>query len=148
MSLISETCKPLRFPTGRTMDSSNSSTGPLPPRRPTPRDVLLVEDFFIIALDTEDLLRQLGVESVRTAGSVAQALDLIAAEAPDFALLDVNLGDEKCFEVAQRLRDLGVPFAFATGYGDNHALPAEFAEIPIVSKPYNSDDLERVLTEI
>jgi CheY-like chemotaxis protein len=148
MSLISETYKPFRFATGRTMDSSNSSPDPVPPRRPMPSNVLLVEDNFIIALDTEDMLRQLGVENVRSASSLGQALDLIATEPPDFALLDVNLGEEKCFEVAERLRDLGVPFAFATGYGDNHALPAQFADTQIVPKPYNSDQLERALTAV
>lgn len=145
MGLVSETYKPFRVATGRTMDNSISSADPVPPRRGKPSDVLLVEDNFIIALDTEDMLRQLGVESVRSAGNVTRALELIDADVPDFALLDVNLGDEKCFEIAERLRDLGVPFAFATGYGDNHALPAAFADAPIVPKPYNSDDLERAL---
>ncbi len=111
-----------------------------------PADLLLVEDNFIIALDTEDMLRALGVETVRTARSVGEALEHIAAAAPDFALLDVNLGDEKCFEVARRLRGLGVSFAFATGYGDTHAVfPAEFADALIAAKPYTADDLDRVV---
>lgn len=148
MGLISESSKPFRFPTGCTMDSSNTSTGPVPPRRVMPSDVLLVEDNYIIALDTEDMLRKLGVETVRAAGTVAHALELIEAAKPDFALLDVNLGDEKCFEITARLRDLGVPFAFATGYGDNHGLPAAYADAPIVPKPYNSDDLEKALTSV
>jgi CheY-like chemotaxis protein len=148
MGLISEPYQPFPFATGRTMESSDPSTDPVPPRSCRPSDVLLVEDNFIIALDTEDMLRQLGVETVRTARSVTRALELIDAGAPDFALLDVNLGDEKCFEIAERLRDLGVPFAFATGYGDNHALPAKFADAPIVPKPYNSDDIEKVLAAL
>ena len=56
-----------------------------------PGDVLIVEDDPIIALDFEDTILSFGVKTVRTAGNVARALDLIAARAPDFALLDVSL---------------------------------------------------------
>jgi CheY-like chemotaxis protein len=145
MGQVYEFYAPFYIATGRPMDNSNSSNEPGLPRRRKPVDVLLVEDNFIIALDTEDMLRQLGVETVRTAVSVIQALDFIDAAPPHFALLDVNLGDEKCFEIAARLRELGVPFAFATGYGDNHTLPAEFANAPIVSKPYNLEHLEKAM---
>lgn len=137
---------PPRLVAGRPMDITNSSNDPAPSGQRMPVDVLLVEDNFIIALDTEDMLRTLGVESVRVAASVTQALELIAAKRPDFALLDVNLGDNKCFEIAGLLRGLGAPFVFATGYGDNDALLPEFADIPIVPKPYNADDLAKVLT--
>ena len=56
-----------------------------------PNDVLIVEDDPIIALDFEDTILGFGVKRVRTAASVARALELIADRAPDFALLDVGL---------------------------------------------------------
>ena len=56
-----------------------------------PYDVLIVEDDAIIALDFEDTILNFGVKQVRTAGSVARALALIADRAPDFAVLDVAL---------------------------------------------------------
>jgi two-component sensor histidine kinase len=68
-----------------------------------PSDVLLVEDNIIIALDAEEMLRGLGIKSVRIASSVTEALRLIEAHPPDFALLDVNLGEETSFEVAENL---------------------------------------------
>ncbi|MDQ8700317.1 response regulator [Hyphomicrobium sp. LHD-15] len=145
MNLLAWSDSPPRLVTGRSMDITNASNDPVPARRRMPADVLLVEDNFIIALDTEDMLRKLGVESVRVAASVSEALEFIAAKRPDFALLDVNLGDNKCFEIAGLLRGLGAPFAFATGYDDNDALLPEFADVTIVSKPYNADDLEKVL---
>lgn len=122
--------------------------GDPPPREADPdmpRDVLLVEDSIIIALDTEETLKQLGVERVRTAGRAARALELIAQAAPDFALLDVNLGAESSFEVAQKLRALGVPFAFATGYGEQSGLPPEFAGVPILAKPYSAETIGALL---
>jgi CheY-like chemotaxis protein len=112
---------------------------------PVPSEVLVVEDNFLIALDTQEMLMELGVARVRTADTVATALDLIAAQVPDFCLLDVNLGAEKGFEVAERLAALGVRFAFATGYGDKEAFPVHFADAAIVSKPYTLETLRQVL---
>lgn len=43
------------------------------------------------------------------------ALAAIAARAPDFALLDVELSREKSFVVAERLAALNIPFVFVTG---------------------------------
>ena len=54
-----------------------------------PNDVLVVEDDGIIALDLEDTILGFGVKTVRTAGNVSRALQLIAERVPDFALLDI-----------------------------------------------------------
>jgi CheY-like chemotaxis protein len=110
-----------------------------------PHDVLIVEDDPIIALDLEDTILGFGVASVRSAGNVAVALDMIAARAPDFALLDVGLTDEQSFEIAEKLADLKIPFAFVTGYGADR-VPAAFADRPRLPKPCSTDALLAVLT--
>ena len=110
-----------------------------------PEDVLIVEDDPIIALDFEDTILGFGVKTVRTAGSVAKALDLIAERAPDFALLDVGLVREKSFAVAERLDALGIPFAFVTGYSADVRLPAAFADQPRLPKPFSTDALHALL---
>jgi CheY-like chemotaxis protein len=112
-----------------------------------PRDVLIVEDDPIIALDFEDTILGLGVKEVRTAGNVAKALDMIAERAPDFALLDVGLVREKSFAVAERLEALQIPFVFVTGYGADVRLPAAFAHRPRLPKPCSTDALEAVLKQ-
>jgi CheY-like chemotaxis protein len=117
------------------------------PVGPMPDDVLLVEDNMIIALDTEDTIHKLGVNSVRTVGGVAEALREIAERAPDFALLDVNLGAETSFEIAEFLTTRNIRFAFATGYGEQVAFPASFADAPRVRKPYSAETLRAVLSE-
>ena len=109
-----------------------------------PADVLIVEDDPIIALDFEDTILNLGVKSVRSAGNVATALDLIAARAPEFALLDVGLARENSFAVAERLAGLQIPFAFVTGYGADKVPPA-FADRPRLPKPCSSEALLIVL---
>ena len=109
-----------------------------------PNDVLIVEDDPIIALDFEDTILGFGVKIVRTAGNVAMALDLIAERVPDFALLDVGLVREQSFEIAEKLTELKIPFAFATGYGADR-VPAAFADRPRLPKPCSSEALLKVL---
>ena len=110
-----------------------------------PEDVLIVEDDPIIALDFEDTVLGFGVKAVRTAGSVARALELIADRTPDFALLDVGLVREKSFAVAERLDALKIPFVFVTGYGGHRGFPAAFADKPTLPKPYSSAALYAAL---
>lgn len=110
-----------------------------------PRDVLLVEDDPIIALDFEDTILGLGVNTVRTAASVARALKMIADRAPDFALLDVGLVREKSFAIAERLDALNIPFAFVTGYAAEVGVPAAFSDRPRLPKPCSAEALEAEL---
>ncbi|MFC4308278.1 HWE histidine kinase domain-containing protein [Steroidobacter flavus] len=110
-----------------------------------PEDVLLVEDNFIIALDAEDAIRRVGAREVRTASNVSAALEMIDERTPEFAVLDVNLGIETSFEIANRLLALGVPFAFMTGYGENEAFPEELAQVPRIRKPFTHQSLAAVL---
>src|SRR5689334_8220047 len=79
--------------------------------------VLVAEDEFVVALDLEVGLRELGCEVVGPAASVAQALALVARERPDAALLDVALLDGNAAPAAEALRSAGVPFVLLTDHG-------------------------------
>jgi CheY-like chemotaxis protein len=120
-----------------------SSDGPA-----LPHDVLIVEDDPIIALDFEDTILGFGVASVRTAGSVARALDMITERAPDFALLDVSLIRENSFAIAERLDALKIPFVFVTGYGADARIPAAFTGKPRLPKPCSSEALQAALQHL
>ena len=111
-----------------------------------PASVLLVEDNMIIALDLEGALMKLGVRQVLMAASVADALTQLAEARPDFAILDLNLGDETSIPVAERLKAMGVPFIFGTGFGDQANLPEGLAGAQILSKPYSDKALRDALT--
>ena len=102
---------------------------------------LLVEDNMIIALDAEEMLLSLGAEWVDTASGVDEALRLIESARPDFAVLDVNLGDGMSFAVADRLAALDVPYVFASGYGEDASFPDAHAGAPVVKKPYTAESL-------
>ncbi|MET0137956.1 MAG: HWE histidine kinase domain-containing protein [Sphingobium sp.] len=111
------------------------------------RTVLLVEDNMIIAMDGEDALRDLGA-NVLTAATVGRALEAIALERIDLAVLDFNLGQETSVLVADRLADRGVPFLFATGYGDGLTLPDRHADIVLVKKPYSGATLAQAIAPV
>ena len=106
---------------------------------------LLVEDNIIIALEAEQLLIDLGAESVLVASSVEEALRLLDSETPGFALLDINLGTETSWPIAERLRQLGVRFIFASGYGDAVDFPIEHRQVPIATKPYSKASIGALL---
>jgi light-regulated signal transduction histidine kinase (bacteriophytochrome)/CheY-like chemotaxis protein len=106
-----------------------------------PERMLVLEDNMIIALDLEDMLTRLGVKQVTVASSVAQALEALAEEPPPFAILDVNLGLETSFPVADALQAAGVPFAFGTGFGDSAAFPDRFRDVPVLQKPYSAESV-------
>jgi CheY-like chemotaxis protein len=113
-----------------------------------PNDVLIVEDDAIIAMDFEDTILGFGVKTVRTAASAARALDLIAARAPDFAMLDVGLVSGNSFAVAERLHAMQIPFVFITGYSSDIPLPAALNGTSMLPKPCTSDVLEAALRQL
>lgn len=107
--------------------------------------VLIVEDEGLVALLIEDLLTDLGCEVVASCDSIRSAMEWLerGGIAPDGALLDVNLGGELVYPVAELLTARRIPFAFATGYG---ALPdGRFADVPVLAKPVNQAKLKDVV---
>jgi CheY-like chemotaxis protein len=103
--------------------------------------LLLVEDQSLIALDTEELLRQLGASDVRLSPDATHAILALGAFKPDAAILDFNLGEGTSELVADHLSALGVPFVFATGYGDNVMIPERLRHVPVVRKPVSASIL-------
>ncbi|WP_185983448.1 GAF domain-containing protein [Aureimonas mangrovi] len=133
----------IKFP----RSSRGHPTAP-PPKMLTGHDALLVEDSLIIALDAEDILSRLGAASITPMATVDAALDSIEAHRPTVAMLDINLGDRNSFPIADRLTELGIPFLFASGYGEQAQLPSEHRERPIIQKPYTLENIARALDRL
>lgn len=110
--------------------------------------LLLVEDSLIIALDAEDICDRLGAGRIQTAATVQGALDSIDADPPSVAMLDINLGDRTSFPIADRLLDLGIPFFFATGYGEQAQIPTDHRGRVVVQKPYTLENVARAMDEV
>jgi CheY-like chemotaxis protein len=107
--------------------------------------VLLVEDEAIIAMTAEDMLEELGCTVAATAANLSEALAAAEAGGFDLALLDINLNGRESLPVAARLRAAGTPFVFTTGYGAAGS-GSDYADVPLVTKPYQMADLKRAMT--
>lgn len=108
--------------------------------------LLVVEDEAMVAMLVEDMLTDLGCVVVGVAGTVANGLAVVGAGdvALDGAVLDVNIGGEKVFPVADALAARGVPFLFATGYGAA-GVADRYADKRVIAKPFQSRVLEDAL---
>jgi PAS domain S-box-containing protein len=108
------------------------------------RRVLLVEDEALIAMMMQDALAKIGVDVVGPCGRVADAMKAAKANTFSAAILDVNLGSEPVYEVAEFLLGKGIPFIFTTGYGREN-IDARFASVPVLRKPVNVEHLRSAL---
>jgi DNA-binding response OmpR family regulator len=79
--------------------------------------VLLVENEMLIAMDMEDMLIASGFVVVGPVMRLQKAVEKARVEHCDVAVLDVNLTGERSLPVADVLRETGIPFIFAPGYG-------------------------------
>jgi PAS domain S-box-containing protein len=107
--------------------------------------ILVVEDEPMVALELVALLEDKGARVVGPAGSLEHALELIAADRYDGALLDANLNGMAVDEAAAALTRLGVPFVFISGYGAE-SLPRAFASAPHVQKPFTPTQILDVVS--
>jgi DNA-binding LytR/AlgR family response regulator len=118
----------------------------LPVRSPELRGlrILVVEDEFLVALELEGMLRELGGEVIGPLGSLDQAVAAAREEALDAAVLDVNVGGRLVTPVADALAARAIPFVFYTGY-DAASLPGRHAAAPILMKPCQTHELKNAL---
>ncbi|MDR6771992.1 MULTISPECIES: response regulator [unclassified Azospirillum] len=105
-----------------------------------PLRILLVEDEPLVAMAIEDSLEVQNVGVIGPAGTVAEALDLIAKGGIDAALLDVSLRGERVDSVADALSAQGIPFVFTTGHGAA-GLPKGHQDRPVLTKPFREVEM-------
>jgi CheY-like chemotaxis protein len=117
-----------------------SINGLAPSKSRPPPKVLVVEDDFFIAQDISNELARRGLGVMGPIADSRSALDLITKERPDLAILDINLGGQMAYDVADALTSLHIPFIFASGY-TRTSLPSRYQDVPLVEKPYRSQDL-------
>ena len=144
--VLSESAPATEWPLSKTVGARTG--GPNPALSLQGRRILVVEDEPAIALATVNTLERLGCEVVGPVASLQQGLVLAEAEHArlDAALLDVNLGGEVSFPIAELLAKAGVPFAHVTGYGEP-PLRHDRVEPPALwlTKPIVENDLTMAL---
>jgi CheY-like chemotaxis protein len=97
--------------------------------------VLVVEDEVLIGMVLEDILDMLGCTLAGMAATMDEAHELANSTAFDVAILDVNVGADPVFPLADAIMERGIPIVFATGSLPD-SLPARFSGCPVLEKPY------------
>ena len=106
--------------------------------------ILVVEDEAAISLLLEDMLLDFGCEVIGPAARLSAALEAVARETVDLAILDVNVAGEPIYPVAEALAQRSIPFVFSTGYGSAGIRDA-FRDRPVLQKPFAQHDLKQKL---
>jgi two-component sensor histidine kinase/two-component SAPR family response regulator len=105
------------------------------------RKILLVEDEPLVAMMVADALSNLGYHVVGPCTRLADAVAAIGRDHFEAAVLDVNLGGELVFPIADMLADRKTPFIFMTGYGPER-IEQRFSHIPVLQKPVQIEALQ------
>ena len=106
--------------------------------------VIVVEDELMIRMLLQDMLDDLGHTLAGEAGRIDEALALARQAEFDIAILDVNLNGQPISPVVEVLVARGLPFVFATGYGQR-GVPEPYRKTPTLQKPFQADALARAL---
>jgi PAS domain S-box-containing protein len=111
------------------------------------RQLLVVEDEPLVALDIAGGLKDAGAEVVGPTGMEIEALQIIESTALDAAVLDASLHGRPVDKIAAALTKRNIPFVFVTGYGRD-ALPPAFAKGLLVSKPFSHQQLAEAVGQL
>lgn len=106
--------------------------------------VLVVEDELMIRMLLQDMLADLGHTLAGEAGRIEDAVALAKQGEFDIAILDVNLNGQPISPVVEVLLERGVPFVFATGYGQR-GVPEPYRGSPTLQKPFQADALAEAI---
>jgi DNA-binding response OmpR family regulator len=107
--------------------------------------VLILEDEMMIAMMIEDELVDAGYDVAGPFATCSGAFSWLSTNTPDVAVLDTQLQDGSCRDVAVELRRRGIPFAVYSGATDTHM--TELAGVPWVAKPALGKTLLDALTQ-
>ena len=106
--------------------------------------VLIVEDEALVAMLIEDVIAELGHESVGVAARLEAGLAMAKETDADFAVVDLKLNGERTYAIAEVLLRRGIRFMFVTGYGAA-AVDAGWRGQVVVQKPFEVDEFERAM---
>lgn len=109
--------------------------------------ILVVDDEFLVAYGLAAMVRQCGCAVVGPVANVAEGLSAIRQNVLDGAVLDINLGEERVWPIADLLQERGLPFVFASGYGRSD-VKKRFRHVPLLCKPLSVPDIARALRSV
>ncbi len=107
--------------------------------------VLILEDETMIAMMVEDELVDAGYDVAGPFATCSGALAWLSTNSPDVAVLDTQLQDGSCRDIAVELRSRSIPFVVYSGATNTHM--TELAGAPWVAKPALGKTLLDALTQ-
>jgi CheY-like chemotaxis protein len=113
----------------------------------TGKRILVVEDEPMIRMLLDGMLEDLGYTMAAEAGGIEEAMTVAKQAEFDAAILDVNLNGQPITPVVEILVQRGLPFVFATGYGQR-GVPEAYRTTVTLQKPFQLDALEQALKAI
>ena len=111
-------------------------------------NILVLEDDFIIANQTKELIENRIASSVDIFSNQKSALIALKKKTYNFALLDVNLKKETSLRVAQMCNKKRIPFHYVTGYGDNFLQNDAFPNRKVLIKPISDNQLFTIIDKL
>jgi PAS domain S-box-containing protein len=118
----------------------------LPIKLKTGNRILLVEDEILVAMMMRDILGDLGYSVVGPFSRLSEAMIAAVHEEIDAGVVDINLGGEFVYPVADVLVARGIPFVFITGYGVE-SIDKRFGSVPIIKKPVQRQALQKLFIQ-
>jgi PAS domain S-box-containing protein len=111
--------------------------------------ILIIEDEPLIAMDLEEIVTAQGYKIAGQAVSVETALNAIATQKPDIAIVDGSLQGEPVDAIVTKLAERNVPYVVVTGLAPAN-LPQEVRDnnVPILRKPAIASDLIAALRTV
>ena len=116
-----------------------------------PARILVVEDDFLIAMQTETALSDAGFEVVGTAATAEEAISLAGGKRPVLAVMDIRLAGERAgIDAARQLfSEFNIRCIFATAHDDarTRERAEPFAPLGWLPKPYTARSLVALVAE-
>jgi two-component system, response regulator PdtaR len=132
-------------PAGATDGGPQAQPADAGPDRQQAARILVVEDDFLIAMQTEAALAAAGFQVVGTAATAEQAIALADKERPAIAVMDIRLASKRDgIDAARELyHGFNIRCIFATAHDDDatRRRAAPYAPLGWLAKPYTSASL-------
>jgi PAS domain S-box-containing protein len=125
------------------LHTSSEGNNTLPLRLATGNRILLVEDEILVAMMMRDILTDLGFTVVGPYSRFSEAMVAAVHEKIDAAIVDINIGGQMIYPVAEVMVARQIPFVFVTGYGIE-SIEGRFGHVPVIKKPVQQKTLEGI----
>lgn len=112
--------------------------------------LLVLDDEPMLAYDLADLLRSHGADICGPCFSLDEAEHVVANdnEPVHCAVLDIQIGKDYVWPIADRLAERDTPFLFISAYCGMNDLPERFRDRHCLTKPVDQAKLQQALAEL